>query len=453
MHNDPLPERYVDLLGPQPEDDPALARLVADLDALHAAHEPSVALAAALDRAIHERIAGVASQPDRAEREMVTRAPSTSYRSQPEGRIPVTPRRLSIVFGSLAAVLVVGLMAALLLSGRPTLGLGGAKDNETPQQRFARLGGVRQVLQVACPTREPKCDYKSRLPQLIDTLQRRLDTGLGVRDADVAIVLEKDDYADVQIEVPDQTDDKTVAEAVAVRGELDAFDTSVHQLIVGEVLGDWICAPQVACQSGSYNVIFDGSQVDTSTPEAKSDANSGQPAVTFSLKQDARQRFAQFTRDHIGEYLTIALDGRVLVSAVIQSEIDGSLQVTGFHSMRDARNLVTYLKTGALPLGVSVLSSGVVPAGTTDNANPCATITPAPTPTVTPYGAATPTASPTVAIAGGAPTTPATVSGTPSTLASGICPTPTTAVTPGSPGVTTPAATPTATPPATPTPA
>jgi preprotein translocase subunit SecD len=58
--------------------------------------------------------------------------------------------------------------------------------------------------------------------------------------------------------------------------------------------------------------------------------------------------------------LTIALDGQVIESATIQSEIDGQGQITGLGSLDAAHTLAAQLKSGPLPLQLTEVSAELV---------------------------------------------------------------------------------------------
>ena len=49
----------------------------------------------------------------------------------------------------------------------------------------------------------------------------------------------------------------------------------------------------------------------------------GQTLVAFTLQPEEADLFADFTREHQGQFLTIVLDKQVISSPQIQSEIDG----------------------------------------------------------------------------------------------------------------------------------
>lgn len=85
------------------------------------------------------------------------------------------------------------------------------------------------------------------------------------------------------------------------------------------------------------------------------------PIIGFSFKGAAGDTFGTFTNNHVGQFLTILLDGKVLTSPVIKSAIwGGSGVIEGQFSLEEANKVVTQLNAGALPVPLTPLSSSVV---------------------------------------------------------------------------------------------
>jgi len=84
------------------------------------------------------------------------------------------------------------------------------------------------------------------------------------------------------------------------------------------------------------------------------------PAVAFTLKSDGAERFFEYTSQHVGEYLSIVLDGEVISSAVIREPIRDRGQITGNFTREEARSLVIQLKYGALPVPLKVVENRTV---------------------------------------------------------------------------------------------
>jgi preprotein translocase subunit SecD len=83
------------------------------------------------------------------------------------------------------------------------------------------------------------------------------------------------------------------------------------------------------------------------------------PAVHFTLKQDAAQRFGTFTQQNIGNRMAIVLDNRVMSVATIQSRIVDNGQITGL-STQERDDTVITLKSGALPASMDYIQEQTI---------------------------------------------------------------------------------------------
>lgn len=197
----------------------------------------------------------------------------------------------------------------------------------------------------------PGCDLGRSMKDTIDAVTRRMDSLLGAQDA----VARQQGTNRIEIEVPGLTGDRQALDLLRQRGQLIMLDTSESSLLpVGSNVTGQTCASN--CQPGQYPIIFTGDQMDPSVVSAGTDPQTGMPIVIFEFAGAAQTRFADYTRTHIGMYLTIALDEQVIESAVINSQIDGRGEINGLPSMQAAQNLAIILKTGVLPLRLQVVS-------------------------------------------------------------------------------------------------
>lgn len=90
------------------------------------------------------------------------------------------------------------------------------------------------------------------------------------------------------------------------------------------------------------------------------DQVTNEPAVGFTLKPEGAKRFGDYTSKHIGDYLSIVLDGEVISSATIRSAITDQGQITGNFTRERAQSLVIQLKYGALPVPLKVVNNVTV---------------------------------------------------------------------------------------------
>jgi preprotein translocase subunit SecD len=84
-----------------------------------------------------------------------------------------------------------------------------------------------------------------------------------------------------------------------------------------------------------------------------------QPAVSFTLKQDAALRFGHLTETSLGRRLAIVLDHRVMSAPTIQGRITDNGQITGI-TREEMQDLVITLKSGALPATLTYLEERTV---------------------------------------------------------------------------------------------
>jgi preprotein translocase subunit SecD len=238
--------------------------------------------------------------------------------------------------------LVVATMLALT-----TLTACGAQQFLGQHKTLQHDGGIQITFSLACLPSQPRCDMQRLAAQTRDILQQRAVNGLGVADA----VVRLDGNSRIIVELPTLTDDTRALIVLAQRAELDFIDTAGSPLQIATDVSTKLCTD--ACTPGQYKILFTGVQLDPNAISATLDPQSQQPVITFAFAQPYQQQFAEYTRQHIGQYLTLALDGKVIESATIQSEIAGQGQITGLANMHDTQALVAQLKYHPLPLAVT----------------------------------------------------------------------------------------------------
>jgi len=157
----------------------------------------------------------------------------------------------------------------------------------------------------------------------------------------------------VVVELPGVTDPEAVRKLVGTTGRLDFVPLGTTQATANQTL-----------DPKTYPPLFSGDQVSSAT--VGTDQN-GRPAVNFVLKDTGKNLFADYTRDHIGQYFAITLDNSVISAPVINDSIpNGNVQITGGglggFSAKEATDLVTVLKFGSLPFPIVALSSEQISA-------------------------------------------------------------------------------------------
>ncbi|HEX5429812.1 MAG TPA: protein translocase subunit SecD [Patescibacteria group bacterium] len=87
------------------------------------------------------------------------------------------------------------------------------------------------------------------------------------------------------------------------------------------------------------------------------DQRTGAPQITLQFDAEGTKLFADITQANIGKTVAIFLDGQVLSAPTVQTAItDGQAVITGQFTVADAKELVTRLNSGALPVPIHLIS-------------------------------------------------------------------------------------------------
>jgi protein-export membrane protein SecD len=92
------------------------------------------------------------------------------------------------------------------------------------------------------------------------------------------------------------------------------------------------------------------------------DQTNNQSIVLFTLTRSGGRRFRQETRQHVGDFMAIILDGRVFRQPpVLRSEIgrEGQIEL-GSASIQEAQDLALVLRAGALPAPLEIVEERTV---------------------------------------------------------------------------------------------
>ena len=80
----------------------------------------------------------------------------------------------------------------------------------------------------------------------------------------------------------------------------------------------------------------------------------GRPAVGFNFNGEGASRFGELTVKNIGQRLAIVLDGTIKSAPTIQERIASQGRITGSFTTEEAKDLALVLRSGALPVPVTV---------------------------------------------------------------------------------------------------
>ena len=96
--------------------------------------------------------------------------------------------------------------------------------------------------------------------------------------------------------------------------------------------------------------------------DAKDDFDQyGKPCVNMSMNTDGARRWAQLTKQNIGKWIAIVLDGYVYSAPVVQNEITGgSSIITGNFTPDQTKDLANVLNSGKMPAPAHIVQEDIV---------------------------------------------------------------------------------------------
>jgi len=114
------------------------------------------------------------------------------------------------------------------------------------------------------------------------------------------------------------------------------------------------------------NIVIEGKDIASAMPAAYNDEQTGMLsyAVDFELKPEAAAVFAAETTEHIGEVISIELDGTVISAPTVNQPITGGqgmISGEGF-TQQEVINLANLIMSGALPLDITLIENSAVSA-------------------------------------------------------------------------------------------
>ena len=142
--------------------------------------------------------------------------------------------------------------------------------------------------------------------------------GLGVSE----VVFQVAGENRIVAEFPGMTNTDEVLDTLKETGMLEFVDTGTDYFSPGEPIrtdGKPGSVEEIASDETVYHTILTGADLKNVGVQLIEQQN--RPVVVFEMTDEGGKIFADFTRNNIGKFLTLVLDGRVISSPRINSEI------------------------------------------------------------------------------------------------------------------------------------
>ncbi|MDX2083483.1 MAG: protein translocase subunit SecD [Rickettsiales bacterium] len=95
--------------------------------------------------------------------------------------------------------------------------------------------------------------------------------------------------------------------------------------------------------------------------DASATYHEGQPAVAFRFNDIGSRKFAEITKENIGKFFAIVLDGKIITAPRINTVINqGSGVISGNFTVQEANQVALLLRAGALPAPLKVVEERTV---------------------------------------------------------------------------------------------
>lgn len=151
--------------------------------------------------------------------------------------------------------------------------------------------------------------------------------------------------------------DRVVVELPGVKDTAEAIN------IVGQTASLNFGIIDTSDENNPILLSTDLTGADLKKAEVSFDQVASNPVVLLTFTQEGSEKFQKITKENIGKQVPILLDNEVVSAPVVQGEITGgTAQITGDFSLDEAKNLVTQLNAGALPVSVNLISERTIGA-------------------------------------------------------------------------------------------
>src|SRR5712692_3376930 len=255
--------------------------------------------------------------------------------------------------GTLTLLLFIILLGAAAvyidLPNTPGIHILGIDNPLTVKQGLDLQGGISVLLKPDPSVHYDQQTLNDEMPAVRDALEQRVNGGLGVSEPSIRLQSSNGQPA-ILVELPGFTGNQTNAvNSLLQTGNLEFWNTGSTPVQTGTSFDP----AQYTSTNPGGKALFTGKDLDASQVFVSYD-QAGRPQISFEMKGDAIGKFGTFTSQNVGSYLTVTLDRTVIQSASINSAITGPGVITGKFTLDQANQIVTVLKSGALPTSLVI---------------------------------------------------------------------------------------------------
>ncbi|MEA2715224.1 MAG: preprotein translocase subunit SecD [Candidatus Parcubacteria bacterium] len=249
-------------------------------------------------------------------------------------------------------------------------------STERSQSKPFRLGldlsGGSHLVFRADVSKLAPADIGDSMAALRDDVERRVNTfGVSeplVQTEQAAALSSKESAYKLIVELPGVTDPDKAAAAIGATPELDfrlgaSGDVQAY-FSSSTPLSPLKSTTTALSATSTYESIFkptglNGSMIGRASLQF--DQTTGAPQVGLTFTGEGRALFNQLTKEHVGDFIGIFLDGHLIEAPVVREQIpNGQAVVSGSFTLDQAQTLVRNINFGALPVPIALISTQTV---------------------------------------------------------------------------------------------
>jgi preprotein translocase subunit SecD len=254
---------------------------------------------------------------------------------------------------TLIGIVLLAIVAALVVWPKgPNLNLkpiGIDLNQEIKVHEGLDLEGGSHLVYDADMSKVNSSERSSALDSAVEVIERRVN-GLGVSEPLVQANQSAGTYR-VIVELPGVADVSQANQLIGKTADLQFWEPGANQASSSPEPGNPLSEFKQTNLSGA----------DLKTASVGFDQQTGEPQVLLTFNSEGTKKFGEITTRNVGKPVPIAIDGAPISSPTIQEPItDGSAQITGGFTVQEAKQLVTQLNAGRLPVPLKLAEQRTV---------------------------------------------------------------------------------------------
>ncbi|UCD42337.1 MAG: protein translocase subunit SecD [Chloroflexota bacterium] len=249
-------------------------------------------------------------------------------------------------------LIIVAVAVWIDLPNNPGIHIGAYNRDIDTRLGLDLVGGVQALLEADLP--EGAAVDTEKMQTATRIVENRVN-GLGVTEA----LVQQAGEQRIVVELPGVEDPTVAIATIQETGLLEFVDMGNTPLAAGTIIVTDIATSDTVEEGEQiWNTVMTGDMIDN--VQVSRDP-SGQYVIQFQLTSEGADIFAEYTTEHVGEFLGIVLDKTVISAPNVNEPItEGEGVISGAFTLESANNLAVQLRYGSLPIPLKVVETRTI---------------------------------------------------------------------------------------------